>query len=252
MEITIQRDGLTLFGLLEGTDRIENKEIAVLMHGFKGDLGYRKGALLDELVQALNAAGIATIRFDFNGCGKSGGRFRDMTVLSEILDGLKIIDYVRHVIKAQKIYLIGHSQGGVVASMLAGYLPDVIDKLILLAPAATLKDDALKGECQGVVYDPNHIPDTIVIDGFMVGGDYFRTAQTLPIYEAAKNYCGPVLLIHGALDKVVAPLASERYNAVYKDKRYYLLKGAGHNLSGENNQRRTVKELINSFLRESK
>ena len=249
MEITIQRDGLSLFGLLEGADKVENEEIAVLMHGFKGDLGYRKGALLDDLVQTLNAAGLATLRFDFSGCGNSGGRFQDMTVLSEILDGLKIIEYARYTVKAKRIYLIGHSQGGVVASMLAGYFPDIIAKLILMAPAATLKDDAIKGECQGVVYDPAHIPDYILIDGFKVGGDYFRTAQTLPIYEVAAQYSGPVLLIHGALDKVVAPVASERYKAVYENSSYHLLEGAGHNLSGQTGQRQTVRDLACSFLK---
>ncbi len=40
METTIKRDGLNLHGLLEGTDKIENDTIAILMHGFKGDLGY--------------------------------------------------------------------------------------------------------------------------------------------------------------------------------------------------------------------
>ena len=40
MEINIKRDGLKLHGLLEGTDEIENDKIVILMHGFKGDLGY--------------------------------------------------------------------------------------------------------------------------------------------------------------------------------------------------------------------
>lgn len=151
MEITIKRDGLNLHGLLEGTDKIENDAIAILMHGFKGDLGYDDSKILYALSHYLNDQGLPTIRFDFDGCGKSDGKFEDMTVYSEILDGIKILDYVRNTVKAKHIYLVGHSQGGVVASMLAGYYRDVIEKLALLAPAATLKSDALDGVCQVVL-----------------------------------------------------------------------------------------------------
>ena len=49
MEITIKRDGLNLHGLLEGTDKIENDAIAILMHGFKGDLGYDDSKILYAL-----------------------------------------------------------------------------------------------------------------------------------------------------------------------------------------------------------
>lgn len=131
MEITIERDGLRLHGLLEGTDTLENDTVAILMHGFKGNLGYDETRILPVLAHALNQAGLATLRFDFDGCGKSDGRFEDMTVLSELLDGMKVIDFVRQKVKAKHIYLVGHSQGGVVASMLAAYYRDVIDKLVL-------------------------------------------------------------------------------------------------------------------------
>ena len=116
MEITIERDGLHLHGLLEGTDTLQNDTVAILMHGFKGDLGYDETKILPTLAHALNQAGLATLRFDFAGCGKSDGRFEDMTVLSELLDGMKGIDFARQKIQAKHIYLVGHSQGGVVAS----------------------------------------------------------------------------------------------------------------------------------------
>src|SRR5699024_8487970 len=141
MNVTVKRDGLTLRGVLEGTEQLQNKREVILMHGFQGEREYKAGnhkyVLSDELIQA----GIPTLRFDFAGCGQSDGSFTDMTVLSEISDGMKIIDFARSEMKTQQIYLIGHSQGGVVASMLAAYYRDVITKEVLLAPAATLKDD---------------------------------------------------------------------------------------------------------------
>lgn len=146
MDLKIQRDGLNLHAVLEGTTSLQNDSIAILMHGFKGDMGYDERKIIPTVAHALNEAGLPTLRFDFDGCGKSDGQFVDMTVLSELLDGMKVIDFVRQKIQPQQLYLVGHSQGGVVASMLAAYYCDVIDKLVLLAPAATLKDDALRGD----------------------------------------------------------------------------------------------------------
>ena len=67
-----------------------------------------------------------------------------MTVLNEIEDANAILNYVKTDPHVRNIYLVGHSQGGVVASMLAGLYPDLIKKVVLLAPATTLKSDALE------------------------------------------------------------------------------------------------------------
>ena len=248
MEITIERDGLKLPGLLEGTTTLENDRVAILMHGFKGDLGYDEGKILPVVAHALNQAGLPTLRFDFAGCGKSDGKFEDMTVLSELLDGMKAINFARQTIKAKHIYLFGHSQGGVVASMLAAYYRDVIEKLVLLAPAATLKDDALVGECQGSHYDPNHIPASVMIHGFKVGGDYFRTAQLLPIYETAQHFAGPALLIHETADQIVSPEATRKYHVIMPQSVLHLIDGEGHMFDGP--RRPEVVKLVTDFLTE--
>ena len=61
--------------------------LLVLCHGFGGN---KEGKLFDCLVDSLNKKGIAVIRFDFNGHGKSEGKFEDMTVLNEIEDAKSI------------------------------------------------------------------------------------------------------------------------------------------------------------------
>ena len=68
------------------------------------------------------------MRFDFNGHGDSDGEFENMTVLNEIEDANAILNYVKTDPHVRNIYLVGHSQGGVVASMLAGLYPDIIKK----------------------------------------------------------------------------------------------------------------------------
>lgn len=247
MDVTIKRDGLVLRGVLEGTDTLVNDEVAILMHGFQGDRGYQPGKLLYDLSHILNEAGIPTLRFDFGNCGQSDGDFTNMTVLGELLDGMAIIDYARTKMKAQKIYLLGHSQGGVVASMLAAYYRDVVNKLVLLAPAATLKEDALLGECQGTKYDPNHVPLAVSVYGQAVGGQYFRTAQLLPIYETAQHFAGPALIIHGQNDEVVSPDAAKKYNVILPNSRLYLVAGEDHLLEGPKVDE--IMQIVTSFLK---
>lgn len=43
----------------------------------------------DTIASDLLSDGIGVVRFDFNGHGKSEGRFQDMTVLNEIEDAKK-------------------------------------------------------------------------------------------------------------------------------------------------------------------
>lgn len=224
MKVAIKRDGLTLRGDLE-VPKQDNYDIVILMHGFTGN---RNNEILQAVKDLLLKNNIASIRFDFNGHGESDGLLEDMTVLNELGDGKAILDYVKSLDNVKNIYILGHSQGGVVASMLAGYYPEVFKRVVLMAPAATLKDDALKGVCMDATYDPHHIPDQLNVRGDIIGGFYFRVAQTLPIYEIASKYTGPVMLIHGDNDLTVDCKASQRYHEVYQNSILYIQKNADH------------------------
>lgn len=246
IEFNVTRDGLTLAGLYESAPQ-PNGTVAILMHGFTSDRGYTPDSLLVQLAARLRAIGVSTVRFDFDGLGHSEGDFANMTVLSEIADAQAVLTAVQTRLQPQRIDLLGHSQGGVVASMLAGYYSDIIHKLVLMAPAATLKDDAIAGHTRGLVYDPNHIPTQLPMDnGMTLGGFYLRTAQLLPIYETAQNFTGPVCLIHGDADRIVSSQASQRYDAIYQQSVCHLIAGASHGLGGA--ARETVLQLATDWI----
>lgn len=192
---------------------------------------------------------MTAVRFDFSGCGKSQGRFEDMDVLREILDAIAILQYVRSLPYITDIYLLGHSQGGVIAGMLAGLYPDIVKKLILLAPAATLKTDAQKGVCMGTFYDTEEVPEVVLVDGqHPVGGHYFRIAKNLPIYEMTSKYTGKTLLIHGISDAIVDYHASLEYHHCMPGSRLNLYEELDHGIDGKD--RDEVLEEIGEFLRE--
>lgn len=244
MDVEIKRDGILLRGRVERAKKKEKAPGLILFHGFAGNLGYKENDLYSQIVQRAVASGVTTVRFDFNGHGKSGGSFSDMDVLREMLDAIAILQYVRSLPYVSEIYLLGHSQGGVVGGLLAGMYPDIIKKLILLAPAATLKEDAIHGTCMGTDYDTNHIPERVFVDGrHTVGGHYFRIAKNLPIYEVSAQFKGPVLLIHGIEDKLVDYHASIKYNEIWLDSILKLYDSLDHGIEGED-QEKALAEIV--------
>lgn len=242
-EVTIKRDKLNIRGTLTTPNGLNSYNLAILMHGFTSNRGFSPDHILVNLSGKLLKENIATLRFDFNGSGKSDGNFKDMTVVNEIADAEAVLNYVRKLKEVNKIFLMGHSQGGVVASMLAGLYPEYISKVVLMAPAATLKDDAQKGVLQGVTYDPVNIPDLIPINlgvNLAVGGAYIRSAQVLPIYEVAQRYHGPVCIIYGDHDTIVDIKAPEKYKSVYDNASLHILKNADHGFHGDSREKVTA------------
>lgn len=229
----IRRAGLTLRGVLERPRHQKPCPLVMMFHGFGGCMDVGSG-FFQELSDSLTAAGLATLRFDFNGHGQSDGDFTEMTPYNELEDAAAMLRYAQSLDFVTDIYALGHSQGGVIAGMLAGYYRDVIRRLVLLAPAASLKTDAQAGRCMRAAYDPNHIPYSVNVDGtHHVGGLYFRLAQTLPIYEVTALFEGPMLVVFGKRDQVVALEAARRYLDGGKQRRLALYDTLDHGLRGD-------------------
>jgi len=199
--------------------------LVILMHGFMSDKNY---PLITEIANRLQENGIASIRFDFDGHGESDGEFINMTVPLEVEDARAVYEYCRNLNFVSDISLAGHSQGGVVASLLGGELKDLIKSIVLLAPAAVLVDDSRRGNVMGTTFDPNNIPEYVNVFNHKVGREYFKAAQALNIYDKADDYEGPVCLIHGSMDEVVPYTYSEKYNKVYKNSKLNLIEGENH------------------------
>ncbi len=144
MEISIKRDGIVLKGDLIKPDGVRKCPAAIIFHGLMSSRGNVRHNMFADIAENLVKNNIAAIKFDFDGHGESGGEFSDMNVFSEILDAAKIVDFVRNLEWVTDIYIVGHSQGALVGGMIAGYYREYIKKLVMLAPAATIKDDALK------------------------------------------------------------------------------------------------------------
>lgn len=227
-----------------GVEEGQKMDVAIIMHGFTGN---KNETLLEDISRELIKKGIASVRFDFNGHGQSEGKFEDMTVPNEIEDAKAVYRFVRAQPWVRRIALVGHSQGGVVASMTAGELgTDSVSAVVLLAPAAVLRDDAIRGNSMGATYDPLDPPEKVkLFNGLYLGHDYIRTAFSLPIYDTAAKYQGPALLVHGNADHIVPYTYSERYHSIWPKSQYVLLEHFDHSFS--QNQQRAA-EIVADFL----
>lgn len=230
-------------------DAAEGKKVpmVIICHGFSANRG---GLLLESIADSLEAHGVASIRFDFNGHGESEGSFEHMTVLNEIEDAKHVYEYVSSLPYVSKVAILGHSQGGVVTAMTAAQLgKEKLVAEVLLAPAGVLRDDALRGNLFGKSYDPHNLPEKAHVRGDLwLGREYARIAQTLPIYETAREYKGRAYVIHGTYDTVVPYTYGQRFHYVVKDSKLTLLEGLDHGFSGNEAK---VAALSTAFLLDS-
>jgi len=132
-----------------------------------------------------------------------------------------VIEYVRDLRYVSKVALVGHSQGGVVAAMTAGELASDIAAVALMAPAAVLRDDAIRGSTFGKQYNPLDPPEYVELFGKQrLGRNYIKSAFTLPIYETAAKYQGPALVIHGTGDRIVPYTYGLRFHQQWPSSEY--------------------------------
>ena len=207
MEVTLPKN------FNEDTDKCP---MVILMHGI---FSSKDIVPVPALAKALAKEGIASICFDFGGHWKSEGEMQKMTVSKEIEDALAMWEYAKSLPYVSKIGLLGHSQGGVVASMTAGILASRGESpagLVLIAPGSVIQDAYKGGRFFGAEFNPADPPEYVKCFGIMkLGREYILTTQDLDIYGTAKTYTGPVRLIHGSKDTIVPMSCSEKFVETY-------------------------------------
>lgn len=219
-EVSGPQGGLAMkVTLPDGFDKEKDScPMVILMHGIFSSMDITP---MPALAKELAGQGIASIRFDFGGHWKSEGKMEQMTVEKEIADAMAMWEYAKSLPYIRGIGLLGHSQGGVVASMTAGRLSllgDTPEGLVLLAPGSVIKDACTNGKFFNARFDPADPPEYVKCFGLMkLGREYLMTTQELDIYGTAKHFDGPVRIIHGSKDDIVPMSCSEDFIDAYGD-----------------------------------
>ena len=201
--------------------------LAIIIHGFTG---HSEEPHILAVSEMLNDIGLATLRVDMYGHGKSDGTFRDHTLFKWMNNAMAVIDYARKLPFVTDLYLLGHSQGGLTAILAAALKHDNIKALVPMSPGTMIVDGARKGNILGIKFDPDNLPDEIYLEhkDLTLGCNYVRVAQTIHVEEAIDRYTGPVLLVHGDEDMTVPFSCSIEAAKRYKNADLVIIHGDDH------------------------
>lgn len=204
------------------------KQLAIFAHCFTctSNLG-----IVKNISKTLTNQGIAVLRFDFTGLGRSKGDFADTNFTHNVADIVSVYNYLTEHYKAPEI-LIGHSLGGAAVLAAAGQLPDIKALATIGAPSGPshvqhifknqLKEIEEKGKA------------TVSVGGrpFELKKQFLDDIKNNSITEIIKNLKKPLLILHSPQDTVVEiENAAEIYKAAFHPKSFISLDGADHILS---------------------
>lgn len=223
--------------------------MVILMHGI---FASQRITPMPTIARQLAEAGIASIRFNFGGHWSSEGEMVKMTIENEVAEATAMWQYACSLPYVSKIGLLGHSQGGVVASMTAGRIAASGSKeqpygLVLIAPASVLKTACNQGSMLGAKFDPKNPPEYVKCFGMMkVSREYILSTQQLDIYGTAEAYNGPVRIIHGSDDTLVPMWCSEDFKRTYGERaELIVVENENHRISRKTKQ---VAALVVDFF----
>lgn len=138
-------DGVTLAGTLTLPKQGAPFTAVVLISGSGPQnrneelMGHRPFLVLAD---HLTRKGVAVLRFDDRGTGRSTGNFSSSTTLDFARDVQAAVAYLktRKEINSERIGLIGHSEGGLIAPIVAAASPDVAFIVMLAGPGIRGKE----------------------------------------------------------------------------------------------------------------
>jgi len=145
VEFRNKKDSVVLAGTLTLPNKTGKFPAVIIQSGSNplnrnGESNYHKPTLL--LADYLTRNGIAVLRYDSRGIGKSTGNFDESTAANLAGDLIAGYQYLasRKEINDQKIGLIGHSEGGMVAAIAASQSNEFNFVVMLSAPGIPLRD----------------------------------------------------------------------------------------------------------------
>jgi len=106
---------------------------AVICHPHPLFGGTMNNKVVTTLARTFHELGLATVRFNFRGVGKSTGTHADG--VGEVDDLLAVVDWVKKTCPDNQLWLAGFSFGGYIAARVATQIP--VAQLVTVAPQAS-------------------------------------------------------------------------------------------------------------------
>jgi alpha/beta superfamily hydrolase len=215
-----------LIGILH-LPKQKNPPIVIVSHGFDGTKTDRKFV---ELARTLQKEGIATFRFDFEGCGDSEGKFEEMKIEKEASDlnsALKALSKIRN-LNSNKLALVGHSLGAVVATLFIKNFKVPVKTMVFWNQAFNQRE-LFKIWHKNEEIRKWQKAESLIKGSKKLGNAYFRENKNKDWSTLLSEIPEiPILLIQGEKDEDVPLEFSEKLATTYKNIRLKILPKADH------------------------
>jgi alpha-beta hydrolase superfamily lysophospholipase len=226
-----------IFGILSLPEKGGKFPVVIMVHGFAKTKSERKFV---ELARELVKNGIASLRFDFSGCGDSEGKFED-TRISKQVEELNAA-YGRlmkeRAIDKNRIGIFAHSLGTVIAALFQQKFQKA-KCLVLAAPAFDQKSLIKKWYTQDQIKEWKR-KSYLDTPKFRIGLGYLEEARDYT--EILTEIKIPTLILHGKEDEDIpenfAKEASQKLGI--KEKKLKIIKGADHHFESYSSRRKLI------------
>ncbi|MEM8649896.1 MAG: CocE/NonD family hydrolase [Pseudomonadota bacterium] len=206
-----------MVGTLTVPNEEDEKSLVLILHGMSGN---RKGAHIKGTSKALfeyaadifAKRGVASLSISTGGRGGSEGKFVDMTLERRIREAVKAIEWIskQDWLQIEKISILGHSQGSLVAVSAATRLArsQPIASIILWAPQTNALSTYRRsmGEAvyqKGLNAKPDEVVSWIGATGKLRAfkRDFFRGLSNIDTLSEIEEYKGRLLIVTGSRDR---------------------------------------------------
>lgn len=194
---------------------------------------------------------------EFRGCGNSSApKTEDEVTMQNFANDF--IQLIRS-LSLEKINLVGHSTGGLIAAMMLAEAPELFDNAFLLDPVgaegvkfdnnmiqafeAMKSDKNLTGVVIGstILNNKSESPffkEILVEDAFKsvkaVGHLVLKALDGLDVRTQLKAVKNKVMVVHGEKDVLLPQVESEKLAALFTNGKFEILPGCGHCANIEN------------------
>jgi len=222
----------------------EKPPAVILTHGFqRNKMGNAKTRDFVKLARKLRNEGYLVFRFDFEGCGDSEGKPKNLTVEQEVNNLKKAIKVVRKRadIDHNNIFLLGNSLGSVITSLTSKELTPPPKGLIFWTQGFN-QQKLFEGWFDRE--DEKEIKEngSKQIGSKIIGKAYFEENQNEDYTNSIPENV-PILLIQGKADEEVPAASSQRITDSRENVDLKLIAGANHKFE------KSLEELIKRTVR---
>ena len=165
---------------------------------------------------------------------KSGNNTREMSIFDQVRQ-LKDVSFElikQKYVDKDNLYLIGHSQGGLVSAIMASENKDIIKGLVLLAPGFAIADYISQ-----FFESAGNIPESSTFLNATVGRKYIEELLGYDVFEKVIKFDKKVLIIHGIEDEIAPIEYSKKAIEVYNNAKMIEIKGGNHSFDREGDKK---------------